>query len=143
MEKEKGTLPQKKFPLAFIMSLLTDISFGRDSQGSGGARDTMQFLLAGVEGLGTAVSTACRKGILEQHPQLAKVDATGVNPTNFMRWLEEQEAEFGKELSLTQLSPQIIEAVRKEEEENLRALAEARPTSIEELQAIAKRFLGI
>ena len=41
-----------------------------------------------------------RQVVLRQHPQLADVDASGVNGDNFRQWLGEQVARFGEVLPI-------------------------------------------
>lgn len=42
--------------------------------------------------------------ILRQHPQLAEVDASGVNSENWRAWLDEQIARFGASLPITPMT---------------------------------------
>jgi len=50
------------------------------------------------------VSNEAAPLLLEQHPQLAAVDASKVTAENWEAWLAEQVAHFGKELSVSPMS---------------------------------------
>ncbi len=45
-------------------------------------------------------SRECEPVILRQHPQLAEVDASGVNTTNWREFLDQQIERFGAELEI-------------------------------------------
>lgn len=49
----------------------------------------------------TVASPLVASRILEQHPSLSDVDATGVTPDNWQTWLADQQAEYGAALSVT------------------------------------------
>ncbi len=45
-------------------------------------------------------SDECKPHLLEQHPQLNDVDASGVTSENWQKWLDQQVARFGEKLSV-------------------------------------------
>lgn len=45
----------------------------------------------------------CKPWLLRQHPQLASVDASGINEDNWRSWLSDQKALFGDELSVDRI----------------------------------------
>ena len=47
----------------------------------------------------------CRSYVLEQLPQLAGVDADGVDENNWLAWLLEREQEYGRSLFVAPLPP--------------------------------------
>jgi len=42
----------------------------------------------------------CKPHLLEQHPQLNDVDASGVTPENWQEWLDQQVARYGENLTV-------------------------------------------
>lgn len=46
----------------------------------------------------------CKPHLLEQHPQLAELDDTGVGPDNWRPWLDEQVKRFGETLEVESMA---------------------------------------
>jgi len=59
--------------------------------------------------LGRAMEV-CRPALLAQHPQLAHVDAAGVNRDNWRPWRVEQEKRFGQYMPVEPLAQGAYEA---------------------------------
>jgi hypothetical protein len=45
----------------------------------------------------------CREHILNQHPNLAGIDTSGVNPDNTKQWLAEQVEKYGEQIEIKPL----------------------------------------
>lgn len=56
-------------------------------------------------------SRECEPVLLLQHPQLAGIDASGVNGENHLAWLAEQKAKFGDRLSVEPCGPDVHERI--------------------------------
>jgi len=58
----------------------------------------------------------CAPVLLKQYPQLADVDAEGINKENWKNWLAEQVAKYGEELEVTPIAEGDYEAKNPLEE---------------------------
>ena len=90
----------KRFHLGDVLSITTDrLVSPRRMQG---VYDILNFMTG--DNLSTyqlpRASDACKPHLLAQFPQLAKVDASGVNSKNYAKWLDEQIAEYGWEFEV-------------------------------------------
>lgn len=54
-------------------------------------------------------SRECKPHLLKQHPQLAEVDASGVNQDNWEEWLTKQVNKYGEQLPVTPLPEGMYE----------------------------------
>jgi hypothetical protein len=92
---------KKRFPLGAVLSVTTEILLTPIT----GLFELLNFMTA--DNLFThqreRVRLECRPFLLQQHPKLATVDASGVTPDNWPAWLADQVAQFGAELEVETL----------------------------------------
>jgi len=93
----------KEFHIGDVLSVTTGILVS--PRGFGGGHAFLQFLTGDVlpSSALPQVGRICKPHLLEQFPQLKKVDASGVNKGNWKQWLAEQVARYGEKLTVTSL----------------------------------------
>lgn len=107
---------EKLFHLGDILSITT----GRlvSKRGMEGVYEILNFMSG--DSLYThqlpRVSKECAPVILAKYPQLAEVDAIGLNPENHLAWLDKVCAEYGEEM--------LIEALPKHAHEFIDPMSE-------------------
>jgi len=108
-KKGKSTGKAKKFHLGDILSITAGPLVS--PQGMDGIYDILNFMTGDklfAHQLPRA-SGECRPYLLEQHPQLKKVDASGVNKKNWKKWLAKQIKKYGEELIVKPISKEAHE----------------------------------
>lgn len=90
----------KKFHLGDLLSITTSQMLSLRNMN--GVYDILNFMTS--DNLFThqlpRAADECRPYLLEQFPQLAEVDASGVNKENYKQWIAEQVAKYGKEFEV-------------------------------------------
>ena len=88
----------KKFHLGDVLSITT--GWLVSPRGMGGVQDILDFMTGDNLFTHQLPWVRCKPYLLEQFPQLAEVDASGVNIENHRRWLAEQVAKYGEEFEV-------------------------------------------
>ena len=102
-EKPERATPVRRFPLGDILSITTGVLLCP----IGKVYEILNYMTG--DNLFThqlpRVSRECEPYLLKQHPQLAEIDASGVNGDNWQEFLQAQVAKYGAELPVAKLPP--------------------------------------
>lgn len=93
----------KDFHISDVLSVTTGCMLS--ARGMGGFYDILNFV-TGDDLFPHQISRAldeCTPWLIKQFPQLASVDAAGINKDNPAQWIDSQEAEFGDQFSVAAL----------------------------------------
>jgi hypothetical protein len=120
-----GTKQKRSFHIGDILTITTDILVS--PRLVEGIYDILNYMTG--DDLMThqlpRAAGVCKPHLLSQHPQLAQVDASGVNENNWQAWLAEQVAEYGEYLPVEPLGP--VEYERKDPLDELREMRGNKP----------------
>jgi len=107
IEKERKDAKRKRFHIGDVLSVTTGHLVSPSHMK--GIYDILNYMTG--DSLFThqlpRASDECKPNLLEQYPQLAKIDASSVNETNWKKWLKQQEKKYGKSFLIKRLPPEL------------------------------------